>query len=111
MTGNYMPSGLDVEIDYSKFTYGPKQTSVDETDAKTCENVSNESDSSVETTISMPASIKNAPKVVCEPKVWTDAHIIEEYESDSDDDSVSNVQEHIEKPSFAFIDSVKHVKS
>nr|GFC49385.1 hypothetical protein [Tanacetum cinerariifolium] len=24
MTGNYMPSGPDVEIDYSKFTYGPK---------------------------------------------------------------------------------------
>nr|GEZ92029.1 ribonuclease H-like domain-containing protein [Tanacetum cinerariifolium] len=30
MTGNYMPSGPDVEIDYSKFTYGLKQTSVDE---------------------------------------------------------------------------------
>nr|GEX54906.1 reverse transcriptase domain-containing protein [Tanacetum cinerariifolium] len=29
----------------------------------------------------------------------------------SDDDSVSNVQENIEKPSFAFTDSVKHVKS
>ncbi|GJQ94769.1 putative ribonuclease H-like domain-containing protein [Tanacetum coccineum] len=26
MTGNYMPSGLDVEIDYSQFTYGPKQS-------------------------------------------------------------------------------------
>nr|GEX65780.1 ribonuclease H-like domain-containing protein [Tanacetum cinerariifolium] len=25
MTGNYMPSRPDVEIDYSKFTYGPKQ--------------------------------------------------------------------------------------
>nr|GEU40055.1 putative ribonuclease H-like domain-containing protein [Tanacetum cinerariifolium] len=61
MTGNYMPSGPDVEIDYSKFTY-----------------------------------------------VWTDAPIIEEYESDSDNDSVSNVQEDKEKPSFAFIDSVKH---
>ncbi|GJW21310.1 ribonuclease H-like domain-containing protein [Tanacetum coccineum] len=24
MTGNYMPSGPDVEIDYSQFTYGPK---------------------------------------------------------------------------------------
>nr|GFA90082.1 ribonuclease H-like domain-containing protein [Tanacetum cinerariifolium]GFA90120.1 ribonuclease H-like domain-containing protein [Tanacetum cinerariifolium] len=30
MIGNYMPSGPDVEIDYSKFTYGPKQTSVNE---------------------------------------------------------------------------------
>nr|GEV66252.1 uncharacterized mitochondrial protein AtMg00810-like [Tanacetum cinerariifolium] len=53
----------------------------------------------------------NAPKIVCEPKVWSDAPIIEEYESDSDDDSMSNVQENIEKPSFSFIDFVKHVKS
>nr|GEU50537.1 hypothetical protein [Tanacetum cinerariifolium] len=87
MTGNYMPSGPDVEIDYSKFTYGPKQTLVDESDAKTCENASSESNSSI------------------------DAHIIEEYELDSDDDSVSNVLEEKETPSFAFTDYVKHVKS
>nr|GEW65929.1 hypothetical protein [Tanacetum cinerariifolium] len=55
MIGNYMPSGPDVEIDYCKFTYGPKQTSVDESDANTCENASSESDSSVETTTFMPA--------------------------------------------------------
>nr|GEZ43055.1 hypothetical protein [Tanacetum cinerariifolium] len=65
MTGNYMPSRPDVEINYSKFTYGPKQTSIDELDSK---------------------PIENAPKVVCETKVWTDAPIIEEYESDSDND-------------------------
>nr|GEY32015.1 hypothetical protein [Tanacetum cinerariifolium] len=41
----------------------------------------------------------------------TDAPIIEEYDLDSDDDSMSNVQENIEKPSFSFTDSVKHVKS
>nr|GEX67273.1 hypothetical protein [Tanacetum cinerariifolium] len=110
MTGNYMPSGPDVEIDYSKFTYGPKQTSVDESDAKACENASCESDSSIETTTSMPGPIENAPKVVCEPKVWTDAPIIEEYESDSDEDSVLNVQEDKEKPSFSFPNTVKHVK-
>nr|GEU70972.1 hypothetical protein [Tanacetum cinerariifolium] len=111
MTGNYMPSRPDVEIDYSKFTYGPKQTSVDESDSKPSEYASCESDSSIESTTSMPAPVDNAPKVVCEPKVWTDFLIIEEYESDSDDDSVPNVQEDIEKPSFAFIDSVKHVKT
>nr|GEW02983.1 copia protein [Tanacetum cinerariifolium] len=87
-SGNYMPSGPDVEIDYSKFTYGPKQTSVDESDAKTCENPSSESDSSVETTTSMPDPVDNTPKVVSKPKVWSDAPIIQEYESDSDDDSV-----------------------
>nr|GEU95848.1 hypothetical protein [Tanacetum cinerariifolium] len=111
MTRNYMPFGPDVEIDYSEFTYGPKQTLVDESDAKTYENASCESDSSVETTTSMPAPVDNALKIACEPKVWTDAPIIEEYESDSNDVSVSNVQENIEKPSFAFIDSIKHVKS
>nr|GFB30519.1 hypothetical protein [Tanacetum cinerariifolium] len=110
ITGNYMSSGPDVEIDYFKFTYGSKQTSVDESDSKSSEYASCKSDSSVETTTFMPALVKNAPKVVCEPKVWTDAPIIQEYESDSDNDSVSNVQEDKEKPSFAFTDSVKHVK-
>nr|GEY64577.1 putative ribonuclease H-like domain-containing protein [Tanacetum cinerariifolium] len=41
----------------------------------------------------------------------TDAPIIEEYESDSDDDSVPNVQEVIETPSFASTDNVKHVNT
>nr|GFD20250.1 hypothetical protein [Tanacetum cinerariifolium] len=82
----------------------------DESDSKPSEYASCESDSSVETTTSMHAPVDNVPKVFCEPKVWSDALIIEEYESDSDDDSVSNVQENKEKPSFAFTDSVKHVK-
>nr|GEY47205.1 hypothetical protein [Tanacetum cinerariifolium] len=64
-----------------------------------------------ETTTSMPEPVEKAPKVICEPKVWTDAPIIEEYESDSDNDSVFNVQEDKEKSSFAFTDSVKHVKT
>nr|GEV83827.1 hypothetical protein [Tanacetum cinerariifolium] len=93
MTGIYMPSRPDVEIDYSKFTYGPKQTLVDELDSQSSEYASCKSDSSVETTTSMPAPVENAPKVVCEPKVWIDAPIIEEYESDSDNDYASNVQE------------------
>nr|GEY92733.1 heat shock protein 90 [Tanacetum cinerariifolium] len=111
MTGNYMPSGPDVEIDYSKFTDGPKQTLADESDSKPVEYAFSESDSNVETTTSMPAPVDNAPKIVRELEVLIDAPIIEEYESDSDDDSVSNVQKNIEKPSFAFIDSFKHVKS
>nr|GEV35283.1 copia protein [Tanacetum cinerariifolium] len=108
-TGNYMPSGLDVEIDYSKFTYGPKHTSANESNSKSVDNASSDSDFSVETTTSMPAPVEDAPKVVNEPKVWTNAPIIEEYKSNSDD-LVSNVQENIEKPSFAFTKPVKHVK-
>nr|GEV01697.1 hypothetical protein [Tanacetum cinerariifolium] len=108
MTGNYMPFGPDVDMNYSKFTYGPKQPSADESDSKPSEYASCESDSNVEPSPSVPEPVENESQVVCEPKVWTDAPIIEEYESDSDDDSVSNVQEEKEKPSFTFTNSVKH---
>nr|GEU30634.1 putative ribonuclease H-like domain-containing protein [Tanacetum cinerariifolium] len=111
MTGIYMPSGPDVEIYHSQFTYGPKQTSADESVSKPVEFTSSDSDSSVETITSMHAPVEDAPKVVSEPKVWTDAPIIEEYESYSDDDLVSNFPEEKEKHSFAFTDPVKHVKS
>nr|GEZ25928.1 putative ribonuclease H-like domain-containing protein [Tanacetum cinerariifolium] len=61
---NYMPSGPDVEIDYSKFTYGPKQTLADESNSKPSEYASSKSDSSAETTTSMPAPVDNAPKIL-----------------------------------------------
>nr|GFB04673.1 hypothetical protein [Tanacetum cinerariifolium] len=83
----------------------------DESDSKPIEFTSSDSDSSVETTTSMPVPVDNAPKIVSKPKVWTDGSIIEEYESDSNDDLVSNVPEEKEKPSFAFTDTAKHVKS
>nr|GEZ14476.1 hypothetical protein [Tanacetum cinerariifolium] len=62
MTGNYIPSGPDVEIDYSQFTYGLKQTSADESDSKPVEFTSCDSDSSVEIITSMLAPIEDAPK-------------------------------------------------
>ncbi|GJX81758.1 hypothetical protein Tco_0331239 [Tanacetum coccineum] len=34
MTGNYMPSGPEIEIDYSQFTYGPKQTQPSESESQ-----------------------------------------------------------------------------
>nr|GEV51412.1 hypothetical protein [Tanacetum cinerariifolium] len=111
MIENYMPSGPDVEINYSKFTYGLKQTLADESDSKPVEYASSDSDFSVETTTFMYAPGDNAPNIICKPKVWIDAPITEEYESDSDDDLVSNVPEEKEKPSFAFTDTAKHVKT
>ncbi|GJZ74166.1 ribonuclease H-like domain-containing protein [Tanacetum coccineum] len=96
MTGNYMPSGPDVEIDYSQFTYGPKQSQPSESDFDTCE-----SDCSVETHESLPEPTVNEPKVVNQPKVWSDAPIIEEYESDSEDEHVSQPTKEQEQPSFA----------
>ncbi|GKA63543.1 hypothetical protein Tco_0763149 [Tanacetum coccineum] len=101
MTGNYMPSGPDIEIDYSQFTYGPKQTQTSESETQTSDFDTCESDCSVETHESLPEPAVNEPKVVNQPKVWSDAPIIEEYESDSEDEHVSLPTEKQETPSFA----------
>nr|GEV65410.1 uncharacterized mitochondrial protein AtMg00810-like [Tanacetum cinerariifolium] len=55
--------------------------------------------------------VKSKPKVVNEPNVWSDAPIIKEYESDSDDEYVSKASVEQEKPSCAFINSFKHAKT
>ncbi|GKE26707.1 ribonuclease H-like domain-containing protein [Tanacetum coccineum] len=57
----------------------------------------------------MPETVVNHPTVVSQPKVWTDAPIIEEYESDSEDERVSLPSKEQETPSFA--NTIKHVKS
>ncbi|GJT66023.1 hypothetical protein Tco_1017503 [Tanacetum coccineum] len=110
MTGNYMPSGPDVEIDDSKFTYGLKQPITSESETNTSDFSSCEFESSVESLECLPEQVVKEPKVACEPKGWTDAPIIEEYESDSDDDCVSIPLKEIEQHSFA-VDSDKHVKT
>ncbi|GJW73365.1 ribonuclease H-like domain-containing protein [Tanacetum coccineum] len=101
ITGNYIPSGPDVEIDYSQFTYGPKQSQTSESETQTSDFDTCESDCSVETHKSLPEPTVNKPKVVSEPKVWFDAPIIEEYESDSEDEHVSQSTKEQEQPSFA----------
>nr|GEV42414.1 reverse transcriptase domain-containing protein [Tanacetum cinerariifolium] len=55
-------------------------TLADESDFKPSEYASCESNFSVEPTTSMAEPVENAPKVVCEPKMWTDAPIIEDNE-------------------------------
>ncbi|GJT50008.1 putative ribonuclease H-like domain-containing protein [Tanacetum coccineum] len=111
MTGNYMPSGPDREVDDSMFTYGPKQSKTSESDTQTSNFDSCESNSSVETLESVPEPVVVEPNVVSQPKVWPDAPIIEEYESDSDDEYVIQPSKEQEKPSFAFVNTVKHVKT
>ncbi|GJS78216.1 putative ribonuclease H-like domain-containing protein [Tanacetum coccineum] len=111
MTGIYIPSGPDKEIDDSQFTYGPKQSKPSESDARRSDFNSCESNCSEETHESMPEPVVNEPKVVSEPKVWSDAPIIEEYESDSEDEHVSLPTKEQEIPSFAFINTDKHVKT
>ncbi|GJS78510.1 hypothetical protein Tco_0728391 [Tanacetum coccineum] len=57
-------------------------------------------------------TLESVPEpVVSQPKFWPDAPIIEEYESDSDDEYVIQPSKEQERPSFAFIDTVKHVKT
>ncbi|GJT50075.1 hypothetical protein Tco_0976232 [Tanacetum coccineum] len=77
MTGNYVPPRSDFGID----------------DEETLE--------------SMSEPVINEPKVVNQPKVWSDAPIIEEYESDSDDKHVIKPSKEQEKPSFAFVNTVE----
>ncbi|GKC85588.1 ribonuclease H-like domain-containing protein, partial [Tanacetum coccineum] len=55
----------------------------------------------VETLEYVPEPVVVEPKVVSQPKVWSDAPIIEEYESDSDDEYViktSKEQENLDDP-------------
>ncbi|GJQ93697.1 hypothetical protein Tco_0004836 [Tanacetum coccineum] len=87
--GIYIPSGPNKEIDDSQFTYGPKQSEPSESDARSSDFNFCESNPSKETHESMPEPVVNEPKVVSQPKVWSHAPIIEEYESDSEDEHVS----------------------
>nr|GEY17136.1 ribonuclease H-like domain-containing protein [Tanacetum cinerariifolium] len=111
MTGNYLPPKSDFGIDESKFTYGLEQSTTSESDAKTSDLDSCESSSSGETLETVPKPVESKSKVVNEPKAWSDAPIIEEYESDSDDENMSTALEEQEKPSCAFINIAKHVKT
>ncbi|GKB89840.1 putative ribonuclease H-like domain-containing protein [Tanacetum coccineum] len=111
MTRNYMPSGPDIEIDYSQFTYGPKQSQPSESETQTSDFDTCESNFSVETPELVTEPVVNEPNVVSQPKVWSDAPIIKEYESDSDDDCVSAPSKEQEQPSFAFVSTDKHVKT
>ncbi|GJZ63351.1 ribonuclease H-like domain-containing protein [Tanacetum coccineum] len=101
MTGNYMPSGPDVEIDYSQFIYVQNSLNLVNLKPKPVDFCTCESDCSIETHESLPEPTVNEPKVVNQPKVWSDAPIIEEYESDSKDEHVSQPTKEQEQPSFA----------
>nr|GEU58763.1 copia protein [Tanacetum cinerariifolium] len=85
MTGIYMPPKFEFRIDKSKF--------------------------SVQTLEYVPKPVESKLKAVSEPKVWSDAPIIKEYESDTDDEYVFKASVEQEKPSYAFINTAKHVKT
>nr|GEW41532.1 hypothetical protein [Tanacetum cinerariifolium] len=109
--GNYMPPKSNFRIDESKFSYGPKLSTPSKSGAKTSDLDSCESSSSEETLENVPTPIESKPKVINEPKVWTDAPIIEKYESDSDYEHVTIPSKEQEKPNFAFVNTIEHVKT
>ncbi|GKD65391.1 ribonuclease H-like domain-containing protein [Tanacetum coccineum] len=88
MTGIYIPSGPEKEIGESQFSYDPKQSQTSESETHTSDFDTCKSNTSVETPEIMPELVVDKTNVESQPKVWTDAPIIEEYESDSDDDCV-----------------------
>ncbi|GJS52207.1 putative ribonuclease H-like domain-containing protein [Tanacetum coccineum] len=101
MTGNYMPSGPEIEIDYSQFTYGPKQSLTSESESQSSEVDTCESNISTEPSELVSEPVVNESNVESQPKVWSDAPIIEEYESDSEDECVVIPTKQQETPSFA----------
>ncbi|GJT26420.1 putative ribonuclease H-like domain-containing protein [Tanacetum coccineum] len=86
MTGNYMPSGPDIEIDDSQYTYGPEKTQPSESESQTTELDTCNSNISTEPSELVSEPVVNESNIEVQPKVWSDAPIIEEYESDSDDE-------------------------
>ncbi|GJZ99459.1 hypothetical protein Tco_0672010 [Tanacetum coccineum] len=101
MTWNYMPSRPEIEIDYSQFTYGPKQTQPRESESQSSDSDTCDSNSSTEPSELVSEPMVNESNVNCQSKVWSDAPIIEEYESDSEDECVSIPTKQQETPSFA----------
>ncbi|GKC16750.1 hypothetical protein Tco_1013532 [Tanacetum coccineum] len=85
MTGIYIPPRSDLGIDESIFIYGPKQSKTSESETETNDFVSCESNSSVET--------------------------LKSYESYNNDEYVTEPSKEQEKPSFAFANTVKHIKT
>ncbi|GJY95865.1 hypothetical protein Tco_0512226 [Tanacetum coccineum] len=98
---NYMPTGPEIELNLLKFTYGPKQTQPSESESQSSEFDTCESNMSTEPSELVSEPVVNESNVECQPKVWSDAPIIEEYESDSEDECVSIPTKQQETPSFA----------
>ncbi|GJV06982.1 ribonuclease H-like domain-containing protein [Tanacetum coccineum] len=90
---------------------GMHASKTSEFDAKTSDTASFESNSSVETPDFVPKPTVNEPTTVNKLKVWFDAPIIEEYESDNDDEYVIEPSKEQEKPSFCFVNTALACKN
>ncbi|GJS27085.1 hypothetical protein Tco_0487705 [Tanacetum coccineum] len=61
MTGNYMPSRPDIEIDYSQFTYGPKQSQASEFETQTSDFDTCDLNYSEDVYVSLPTEEQETP--------------------------------------------------
>ncbi|GJV84996.1 ribonuclease H-like domain-containing protein [Tanacetum coccineum] len=91
MTGNYMPSGPDIEVDYSQFTYGPKQTQPSESESQSSEFDTCESNISTKPSELVSEPVVNESNVGMSTKIWSNAPISEE-------ETVKNQFTHSQKP-------------
>ncbi|GJU17335.1 hypothetical protein Tco_1145301 [Tanacetum coccineum] len=89
MTGNYLHSGPDVENRVHTYTYGPEKTQPSEPESQINELDACDSNISTEPSELVFEPVVNESHIEVQPKVWSDAPIIEEYESDSDDECVT----------------------
>ncbi|GJZ34464.1 putative ribonuclease H-like domain-containing protein [Tanacetum coccineum] len=78
-----------------------RETQPSESETQTSEFDTCESNISTEPSELVSEPVVNESNVECQPKVWSDAPIIEEYESDSEDEYVSIPTKEQETPSFA----------
>ncbi|GKF39558.1 hypothetical protein Tco_0119619, partial [Tanacetum coccineum] len=76
-------------------------TQPSDSESQTSEFDTCESNISIEPSELVNEPVFNESNVECQPKVWSDAPIIEEYESDSEDKYVSISTKQQETPSFA----------
>ncbi|GJS27686.1 ribonuclease H-like domain-containing protein [Tanacetum coccineum] len=71
MTGNYLPSGPDIEIDDSQYTYGPGKTQPSESESQTTELDTCDSNISTEPSELVSEPVVNESNVEVQPKVWS----------------------------------------
>ncbi|GJV79498.1 ribonuclease H-like domain-containing protein [Tanacetum coccineum] len=88
-------------LDDSQYTYGPEKTQPSESESQITELDICDSNISTETSELVCEPVVNKSKIEVKPKVWSDAPIIEEYETDSDDEHVYVKIEDLDTPSFA----------
>ncbi|GJX23649.1 ribonuclease H-like domain-containing protein [Tanacetum coccineum] len=96
-------SELEKQPLYDRFVIagGMHATQPSESESQTSEFDTCDSNISTEPSELVYEPVVNESNVECQPKVWSDAPIIEEYESDSEDEYVSIPTKEQETPSFA----------